>query len=61
MVAGLPLTAADFPLVIERDGAPMAFHAWGINNDGSFDYIHEQLYAAKANGRNQVCGDRVSQ
>ncbi len=36
----LPLSAADFPLIIERDGIPMAIHATGINADGSFDYIH---------------------
>ena len=40
VVAGLPLTAADFPLVIEREGVPMAIHALGVNDDGSFDYIH---------------------
>jgi diguanylate cyclase (GGDEF)-like protein len=39
-VEGLPLAAADFPLVIERDGIPMAIHALGVNEDGSFDYIH---------------------
>lgn len=37
---GLPLSAADFPLIIERDGIPMAIHAIGVNDDGSFDYIH---------------------
>ena len=40
VVEGLPLAAADFPLVIERDGIPMAIHATGVNEDGSFDYIH---------------------
>ncbi len=40
VVEGLPLAAADFPLVIERDGIPMAIHARGVNEDGSFDYIH---------------------
>jgi diguanylate cyclase (GGDEF)-like protein len=40
VVDGLPLAAADFPLIIERDGIPMAIHAIGINDDGSFDYIH---------------------
>ncbi|HEY9620505.1 MAG TPA: diguanylate cyclase [Crinalium sp.] len=40
VVEGLPLAAADFPLVIERDGIPMAVHARGVNDDGSFDYIH---------------------
>ncbi len=37
----LPLSAADFPLIIERDGIPMAIHATGVNEDGSFDYIHD--------------------
>lgn len=37
---GLPLSAADFPLMIERDGVLMAIHATGVNPDGSFDYIH---------------------
>jgi diguanylate cyclase (GGDEF)-like protein len=37
----LPLSAADFPLIIERDGIPMAIHATGVNDDGSFDYIHD--------------------
>ena len=36
----LPLSAADFPLIIERDGIPMAIHATGVNRDGSFEYIH---------------------
>ncbi len=36
----LPLSAADFPLIIERDGVQMAIHATGVNPDGSFDYIH---------------------
>lgn len=40
VVDGLPLAAADFPLVIEREGIPMAIHALGVNDDGSFDYIH---------------------
>nr|WP_321464901.1 diguanylate cyclase [uncultured Desulfobulbus sp.] len=38
---GLPLSAADFPLIIERDGIPMAIHATGVNEDGSFHYIHD--------------------
>lgn len=37
---GLPLSAADFPLIVERDGLPMAIHATGVNDDGSFTYIH---------------------
>lgn len=37
---GLPLSAADFPLMIERDGTLMAIHATGVNPDGSFNYIH---------------------
>lgn len=37
---GLPLSAVDFPLIIERDGISMAIHAMGVNDDGSFDYIH---------------------
>ena len=40
VVDGLPLTAADFPLVMERDGILMAMHPLGVNDDGSFDYIH---------------------
>ncbi|MEM7593259.1 MAG: diguanylate cyclase [Cyanobacteria bacterium P01_A01_bin.83] len=40
VVNGLPLTAADFPLIMERDGITMALHAIGVNDDGSFDYIH---------------------
>jgi len=40
VVDGLPLAAADFPLIIERQGIRMAIHAVGINDDGSFDYIH---------------------
>jgi diguanylate cyclase (GGDEF)-like protein len=36
----LPLSAAAFPLIIERDGVQMAIHATGVNPDGSFDYIH---------------------
>jgi len=38
---GLPLSAADFPLIIERDGISMAIHATGVNEDGSFQYIHD--------------------
>jgi len=38
---GLPLSAADFPLIIERDGIQMAIHATGVNDDGSFTYIHD--------------------
>jgi len=37
----LPLSAADFPLIIERDGMAMAIHATGVNEDGSFNYIHD--------------------
>lgn len=37
---GLPLSAADFPLIIERDGMVQAIHATGVNDDGSFDFIH---------------------
>lgn len=37
---GLPLSAANFPLIIERDGIAMAIHAIGVNDDGSFEYIH---------------------
>ncbi len=40
VAAGLPLAAADFPLMIEQDGILMAVHAMGVNPDGSFDYIH---------------------
>ena len=40
VVDGLPLTAADFPLFVQREGIPMAIHALGVNDDGSFDYIH---------------------
>lgn len=36
----LPLSAVDFPLMIERDGIIMAIHATGVNDDGSFNYIH---------------------
>lgn len=43
---GLPLAAADFPLIIERDGIPMAIHATGVNDDGSFNYIHD-FYAGE--------------
>ncbi len=38
---GLPLSAVDFPLIIERDGIKMAVHATGVNDDGSFQYIHD--------------------
>ncbi len=37
---GLPLSAADFPLIIERDGMVQAIHATGVNTDGSFNFIH---------------------
>lgn len=37
----LPLAAADFPMIIERGGTIMAIHATGVNNDGSFEYIHD--------------------
>jgi len=40
---GLPLSAADFPLIIKRDGLDMAVHATGVNEDGSFMYIHDFL------------------
>ncbi|MEL6501306.1 MAG: diguanylate cyclase [Cyanobacteria bacterium J06623_1] len=40
VVAELPLSAADFPLMTERDGISMAIHPLVINDDGSFDYIH---------------------
>ena len=40
VVEDFPLSSADFPLIIERDGIPMAIHALGVNDDGSFDYIH---------------------
>ncbi|MEM8675605.1 MAG: diguanylate cyclase [Cyanobacteria bacterium P01_G01_bin.67] len=40
VVDGLPLTAADFPLFMKREGVLMALHAIGVNDDGSFDYIH---------------------
>ena len=40
VVDGLPLTAADFPLVMERDGVLMAIHPLGVHFDGSFDYMH---------------------
>lgn len=36
---GLPLSAAEFSLMIERDGVLMAIHATGVNADGSVDYI----------------------
>lgn len=37
---GLPLSAAEFSMMIERDGVLMAIHATGVNPDGSIDYIH---------------------
>lgn len=37
---GLPMSAADFPLMVERGGVLMAIHATGVNPDGSFEYIH---------------------
>ncbi|RLA19999.1 MAG: hypothetical protein DRQ62_11155, partial [Gammaproteobacteria bacterium] len=37
---GLPLSAADFPLIIKRNNITMAIHAIGVNDDGSFEYIH---------------------
>lgn len=40
IVEGLPLTAAEFPFILEREGVPMAIHALGVHDDGSFDYIH---------------------
>ncbi|MEM6612996.1 MAG: diguanylate cyclase [Cyanobacteria bacterium P01_C01_bin.72] len=40
VVAGLPLSAADFPLIIEREGIPMAIHPLVVNDDGSFDYMY---------------------
>ncbi len=41
IVDDLPMSAVDFPLMIERDGILMAVHAIGVNADGSFDYIHD--------------------
>lgn len=38
---GLPLSAAEFSLMVERDGVLMAIHATGVNADGSVDYIHD--------------------
>jgi len=38
---GLPLSAADFPLIIDRDGMRQAIHATGVNKDGSFNFIHD--------------------
>ena len=40
VVEGLPLAAADFPLIIERDGILMAIHPLGVNDDGSFNYMY---------------------
>ncbi|MEL7075827.1 MAG: diguanylate cyclase [Cyanobacteria bacterium J06648_1] len=40
VVAGLPLSAADFPLIIKREGIPMAIHPLGVNDDGSFNYMY---------------------
>lgn len=40
VVEGLPLAAAEFPFIIEREGIPIAVHALGVNDDGSFNYIH---------------------
>ncbi|MDG3086140.1 diguanylate cyclase [Vibrio hannami] len=37
----LPLSAADFPFIIEKDGTTMAIHAIGMHDDGSFEYIHD--------------------
>ena len=37
---GLPLSAADFPLIIKKEGMVQAIHATGVNPDGSFDFIH---------------------
>ena len=37
----LPLSAADFPLIIEKGGVLMAIHATGVNEDGSFNYMHQ--------------------
>lgn len=37
----LPLSAVDFPFIIEKDGVAMAIHATGINEDGSFEYMHD--------------------
>jgi hypothetical protein len=39
IVDGLPLSAADFPMMLERDGVLQAIHPVAINEDGSFDYI----------------------
>ena len=35
----LPLSAIDFPLMIERDGVMMAVHATRVHPDDSFDYV----------------------
>lgn len=40
---GLPLSAADFPFIVERDGIEMAVHTMGVNDDGSFLYIQDFL------------------
>lgn len=40
VVDGLPLSAADFHLIIERGGMIQAIHATGVNEDGSFNFIH---------------------
>jgi diguanylate cyclase (GGDEF)-like protein len=39
VVDGLPLSAADFPIMLERDGVLQAIHPIGVNKDGSFNYI----------------------
>lgn len=40
VVAELPLSAADFPLMTEREGMSMAIHPLVVHKDGSFDYIY---------------------
>ena len=40
VVEGLPLSAADFPFMLERDGITVAAHAIGVNDDGSFNFIY---------------------
>ncbi|MEM6613715.1 MAG: diguanylate cyclase [Cyanobacteria bacterium P01_C01_bin.72] len=40
VVDELPLSAADFPLMTEREGMTMAIHPLFVHDDGSFDYIY---------------------
>lgn len=42
----LPVSAAEFPLMIVRHGIQLAIHPTGVNDDGSFDYIHN-FYAGE--------------